>query len=153
MNAHNTIRSVGSVDIGTISKYLVATAVASAAWIGALGAIFGGWINPPENAALATSVLFASMAAVGLSGAWIHTRAPEELVDRFHKLGVYFAMFVVGNAIVTVGGILFVEISYSGGTLATTSTPVQTGILLVVITSLFLPGPYAGLVVARRWSK
>lgn len=153
MNAHNTVRSVRSVDVGVISKYLVATTVASAAWIGVLASLFGSTIDPPENAVLATSALFVSMAGVGLSGAWIHARAPDELVDRFHKLGVYFAMFVVGNAIVTVGGLLFVELSYSNGTLATSSTPIQTGILLVVISSVFLPGPYAGLVAARRWSK
>lgn len=118
------------------------TTVTSVAWFEALAISLG---SIDFSTTSSTALMFAAMILSAIPAAWIHQQAPDP-VDRFHSLGIYFAMFAMANLLVTSG---FFVADYVSGPSAI--GPVEYVLQGAVVSSLFLPGPYAGIVLARRW--
>lgn len=74
---------------------------------------------------------------------------PEETVDRYHRFGKAFAMFLTVNLTLS-GMFLFHEYHM-------TATPPDLDVFNIIfwfsIASAFLPGPYIGILLGSRWSR
>lgn len=87
-----------------------------------------------------------SMTAPAIPAAMVFRRLPERTVDRYHKFGKAFAMFLTVN--LTLSAIfLFDYFHLNGNTLS-----VPRFIVYFSLASSFLPGPYMGVLLAARWS-
>jgi hypothetical protein len=120
------------------------TAITSVVWTVTILTVFES--SPADyDGVVGVGILLGAMVLSGVPAAYIHQCTPDP-VDRFHAFGILFAMFAIANLLVTIG--FFVVLIKYGRPM----TPVvQQTLKGVVVSSLFLPGPYAGIVIARRW--
>lgn len=91
--------------------------------------------------------IFLSVLAPAVPAALVYVELPEHTVDRYHKLGKYFVLFVTINFTLSA---IFIANQFHF-----TADPIDWEILNVIlyfsIASVFLPGPYIGTYIAVRW--
>jgi hypothetical protein len=135
-------------------KYLLPTLVGSIVTLVGLGWVFGVGNTGYHDKTLPIFLLV-GMVSTAIPASLIHKNAPETPVDRYQKLGILFTMFISANVVVTTTAFLAVYTYPYMGDFAASGTKTFVADLLIytVISSLLLPGPYAGTLVGRHWSK
>jgi hypothetical protein len=92
-------------------------------------------------------ILMMTLPAIPAALMFLHL--PERTVDRYHRFGKAFAMFVVVN--LTLSGMFLLNEFH-----IKTNSP-ELNILTIIfyfsVASAFLPGPYLGILIGARWSR
>ncbi|QIO25429.1 hypothetical protein [Haloarcula sp. JP-L23] len=142
------------------AKFLLPSAAGTVAWLGLVAYLESDLPSQPPSAPsqvgleqILSWVLLASVVCSVLVAAAIHLRAPAEYADRFHQLGVHLTMFVSINAAITTAVLLIwlIEVQHGLVPERMALTPMNA-IWAAVMSSIFLPGPYAGALIGRWWS-
>lgn len=128
-------------------KFLTAGAVMSLAWYIVLQILGKGWGHSGSE----TAWLLAIMSASTILAAVVYLRLPDRTVDRYHKFGKMFALFLAVNVVVSssvvVHEVFLTDVVTVGDTLA------MKVLGTWFLASIFLPGPYLGTLIAARWSR
>lgn len=129
--------------VDMVFRFILPTAVASVMWLAVMESVgLKAWES--DQMALAT---LAVMVLPAISAAWVYSHAPERTVDRFHGLGKLFGMYLAINLTLSAGYFVFTQYSTVWSV-----SDIGGYMLLFVISSLFLPGPYIGAWVGSRWN-
>lgn len=136
-------------------KFLLPSAVGTVVWL-----TFVAWITNVDPTVVGTmdarSIIGMSIAVLSvLAPVWIYRTAPREYVDRYHSLGVQLSMFVSVNVIITtaiLGYWIAGQLLPLGGLSTQTPLTPSNAIVLVIASSILLPGPYVGALIGRYWS-
>lgn len=92
-------------------------------------------------------VLLMTVIAPAIPTAFVYRRLPERSVDRYHKFGKAFAMFLTVN--LTLSTLYLINHFHIQGNELT----VMGFIFWFSVASAFLPGPYLGTYIAVRWHR
>lgn len=142
-------------------KYVSASLVGSIAWIAILYTLSPASTSPPSEVgspdlqSILGLCFFGSIVLSVLPAVYFHRQVPSEVVDRYHSLGIQFSMLLSVNVIITLSSLAIWSISYHAEipTMLGDGWSVWNGVGLVVVSSIFLPGPYFGTLVGRKWAK
>lgn len=159
----NRTASGGRDDSLTIAaaKFLLPSAAATAVWLTTLvflnpataGPSFSGG-SPNSVGDMLGLVLLVGVVGSVLAALAVHRAAPREYTDRFHLLGVHLSMFVAINATITALCLAVWALAHAMGAEAWGPETLSAyhAIAMVILSSVFLPGPYAGALIGHYWS-
>ncbi|QIO25428.1 hypothetical protein [Haloarcula sp. JP-L23] len=141
------------------AKFLLPSLVATTAWLFALAHLA---TDPASGGAEASTgpyptlrLGFYSVTVLSvLVPVYIYRMAPRNHVDRFHSLGVQLVMFASINVVITAAFLLLWGLCVMFGVEGPLGPPITAlnTVLGIIMSSIFLPGPYAGALIGRWWS-
>lgn len=131
-------------DVTTVVKYLLASAVGTAAWAAVVS-----WGLGSEPAGREVELLVIAWVMV-LPAAFLEVHLPTEIDDNYHRLGASAAVFFSIN--IALSTVVVVRLVWAGD--FNTHQPLFGQVVAAwILASIFLPGPVVGAAIARRWSR
>ncbi|WP_135306367.1 hypothetical protein [Haloarcula amylovorans] len=148
-------------------KFLTPSVIGTVVWLAVLNILAGGTLpeSSPQPLQLpATTYEWLSLAFLlsiplsVLAAVAIYRHAPASPADWYHRLGIQLAMFVAINLVITTMAMAMWVASVNSEIYGSMFFATKDGITplramaVAMLSSIFLPGPYAGAIVGRYWS-
>lgn len=135
-----------------LGKFTTCAALGMALWAETLNKINGG--SSIGSTAVPDDIVKVLLVAAlflgpGLAAGVVHSRLPTQTVDNYHRFGKSAALFVAVN--VTVSLAFIGTVAHSGLLLENGNTLATDLLMYWALASMFIPGPYVGVLAAARW--